>query len=145
MIFYGGELFETVRLHNAGYFPVQVYSIEDSPLCLTGTAEVPLAGIHMDAILPAAQLPLRIAGYGRAFRTEAGSAGSASRGLYRLHQFSKVRSCCSTAHRVHERKSSQCCHVALHAPWGILCALFLARWALIYSARQHQVLEPRPN
>lgn len=68
----------------------QVYSIEDSPLCLTGTAEVPLAGLHMDEILPAAALPLRMAAFGRAFRTEAGAAGSASRGLYRLHQFSKV-------------------------------------------------------
>lgn len=67
-----------------------MYSIEDSPLCLTGTAEVPLAGLHMDAILPAAALPLRLAAFGRAFRTEAGAAGSASRGLYRLHQFSKV-------------------------------------------------------
>ncbi len=68
----------------------QVYSIADSQLCLTGTAEVPLAGLHMDALLPASALPLRMAAFGRAFRTEAGAAGSASRGLYRLHQFSKV-------------------------------------------------------
>ena len=91
---------------------LQVYSIEDSPLCLTGTAEVPLAGIHMDTILPAAALPLRLAGYGRAFRTEAGAAGSASRGLYRLHQFSKV--CPSKRHvmmriknKNHETKKTQ--------------------------------------
>ena len=44
----------------------------------------------MDAILPASALPLRLAAFGRAFRTEAGAAGAASRGLYRLHQFSKV-------------------------------------------------------
>ena len=68
----------------------QVYSIAGSPLCLTGTAEVPLAGLHMDAVLPGGALPLRLAAFGRAFRTEAGAAGSASRGLYRLHQFSKV-------------------------------------------------------
>lgn len=88
------DLVRSAILEKCGFQPrgtnTQVYSIKDSPLCLTGTAEVPLAGIHMDAILPAAQLPLRIAGYGRAFRTEAGAAGSASRGLYRLHQFSKV-------------------------------------------------------
>ena len=71
--------------------PGQVYSIADSPLCLTGTAEVPLAGLHMDAILPGEALPLRLAAFGRAFRTEAGAAGAASRGLYRLHQFSKAR------------------------------------------------------
>ena len=52
---------------------------------------MPLAGLHMDTILPAAALPLRLAGWGHAFRTEAGAAGAASRGLYRLHQFSKAR------------------------------------------------------
>ena len=67
-----------------------MYSIAGSPLCLTGTAEVPLAGLHMGAVLPGGALPLRLAAFGRAFRTEAGAAGSASRGLYRLHQFSKV-------------------------------------------------------
>ena len=63
----------------------------DSPLCLTGTAEVPLAGIYMDRILPESALPIKMVAFGHAFRTEAGSAGSASRGLYRVHQFSKVR------------------------------------------------------
>ena len=67
-----------------------MYSIVDSPLCLTGTAEVPLAGIYMDRILPESALPIKMVAFGHAFRTEAGSAGSASRGLYRVHQFSKV-------------------------------------------------------
>jgi len=88
------DLVRATVLEKCGFQPrgnnTQVYSIEDSPLCLTGTAEVPLAGLHMDAILPASALPLRLAAFGRAFRTEAGAAGSASRGLYRLHQFSKV-------------------------------------------------------
>lgn len=85
----------------------------------------------MDAILPAAQLPLRIAGYGRAFRTEAGSAGSASRGLYRLHQFSKVRSCClidlCTKHVRRERGIQL--HAALYVPWFMRFTLLSARWA----------------
>lgn len=88
------DLVRATVLEKCGFQPrgdnTQVYSIEDSPLCLTGTAEVPLAGLHMTAILPATALPLRLAAFGRAFRTEAGAAGSASRGLYRLHQFSKV-------------------------------------------------------
>ena len=58
---------------------------------MTGTAEVPLAGIYMDRILPESALPIKMVAFGHAFRTEAGSAGSASRGLYRVHQFSKVR------------------------------------------------------
>ncbi|KAK9902854.1 hypothetical protein WJX75_008582 [Coccomyxa subellipsoidea] len=68
----------------------QVYSIRDTSLCLTGTAEVPLAAVYMDQIIPEEQLPIRLAAFGHCFRTEAGSAGSASRGLYRVHQFSKV-------------------------------------------------------
>ena len=69
---------------------VQVYSVEDSPLCLTGTAEVPLAGIHADKIMAEEQLPIRMAAFGHCFRTEAGSGGTASKGLYRVHQLSKV-------------------------------------------------------
>ncbi|KAI3962494.1 hypothetical protein MKX01_021769 [Papaver californicum] len=68
----------------------QVYSIEDSDQCLIGTAEIPVGGIHMDSILADSQLPLKYVAYSHCFRTEAGAAGSATRGLYRVHQFSKV-------------------------------------------------------
>lgn len=67
-----------------------MYRIDGGGICLTGTAEVPLGGVHMDQVLDEAQLPIRMAAFGRCFRTEAGAAGSASRGLYRVHQFSKV-------------------------------------------------------
>lgn len=53
----------------------QVYSIQDSTLCLTGTAEVPLGGVYMDKILSEGDLPIRMAGYGHCFRTEAGASG----------------------------------------------------------------------
>lgn len=54
---------------------MQVYSIMDSSLCLTGTAEVPLGGLYMDQIIPEEQLPIKLAGFGHCFRTEAGAAG----------------------------------------------------------------------
>ena len=57
--------------------PAQVYSVRGMPLCLTGTAEVPLGAVYMDAIIPEEQLPIRLAGFGHCFRTEAGSAGAA--------------------------------------------------------------------
>jgi seryl-tRNA synthetase len=41
-------------------------------------------------VLSEAQLPVRMAAYGRCFRTEAGAAGAAGKGLYRVHQFTKV-------------------------------------------------------
>ena len=68
----------------------QNYGVSGSDLFLTGTAEIPLGGAVMDTIFKASDLPIKMAGYGRCFRTEAGAAGSKGRGLYRVHQFSKV-------------------------------------------------------
>jgi seryl-tRNA synthetase len=68
----------------------QIYSVEDSDLSLIATAEITLAGSLADEILDEGDLPIRIAGLSHCFRTEAGSHGRASRGLYRVHQFTKV-------------------------------------------------------
>ncbi|KAF9643456.1 seryl-tRNA synthetase [Thelephora ganbajun] len=59
-------------------------------LILSGTAEIPLAGLFANKIIPSATLPKKIIGYGRAFRAEAGARGSDTRGLYRVHQFTKI-------------------------------------------------------
>ena len=68
----------------------QIYSVEDSDLSMIATAEISLAGQHADDIIEERDLPLRYAGLSHCFRTEAGSHGRASRGLYRVHQFTKV-------------------------------------------------------
>src|SRR3712207_8246371 len=65
-------------------------SVEDSDLSLIATAEITLAGSLADEILDEEDLPIRLAGLSHCFRTEAGSHGRASRGLYRVHQFTKV-------------------------------------------------------
>jgi seryl-tRNA synthetase len=57
---------------------------------LIPTAEVPLTGFVMDAILAEADLPLRLTALTPCFRSEAGSAGRDVRGMLRQHQFSKV-------------------------------------------------------
>jgi seryl-tRNA synthetase len=67
-----------------------IYSIADTDLDLIGTAEITLGGLNANALLDEADLPLRMAGMSHCFRTEAGSAGRESKGLYRVHQFSKV-------------------------------------------------------
>jgi len=67
-----------------------VYRIESDDMYLVGTAEVPLAGMHADEILPASQLPLRYVGWSSCFRREAGSYGKDTRGIIRVHQFDKV-------------------------------------------------------
>lgn len=77
-----------------GYAPrgpeAQTYEIAEGDLGLIATAEVTLAGFHADEILEEEKLPLRYAGYSHCFRQEGGSYGKYSRGLYRVHQFSKV-------------------------------------------------------
>lgn len=57
---------------------------------LTGTAEIPLAGLFTQKVFAEADLPQLVVGLGRAFRAEAGARGADTRGLYRVHQFSKV-------------------------------------------------------
>jgi seryl-tRNA synthetase len=68
----------------------QIYEIPKDELFLVGTSEVPLAGLHADQILEAADLPLRYAGFSTCFRREAGAAGRDTRGIFRVHQFDKV-------------------------------------------------------
>jgi seryl-tRNA synthetase len=68
----------------------QIYSIADHDLCLIGTSEITLGGMHADKIFAEEELPLRLAGISHCFRTEAGSHGRESKGLYRVHQFTKV-------------------------------------------------------
>jgi seryl-tRNA synthetase len=69
---------------------------DDSPssshpeLILSGTAEIPLAGMFANKIIPLEVLPRKVVGLGRAFRAEAGARGADTRGLYRVHQFTKL-------------------------------------------------------
>ena len=67
-----------------------VYRIESDDMYLVGTAEVPLAGMHADEIVPASSLPMRYVGWSSCFRREAGSYGKDTRGIIRVHQFDKV-------------------------------------------------------
>ena len=81
-------------LEGIGFTPrgteTQIYSVEDSDLSLIGTAEITLGGMHADDVFDEASLPLKYVGVSHCFRTEAGAAGRASKGLYRVHQFTKV-------------------------------------------------------
>jgi len=67
-----------------------IYTVEGTGTCLVGTAEITLGGYYAGQILDAADLPIKMAGISHCFRREAGAAGQFSKGLYRVHQFSKV-------------------------------------------------------
>jgi len=83
-----------------GQFPKfedQAYAVQEGldgaslgKLYLLPTAEAPVANIHREEILQAAQLPLRYVAYSPCFRAEAGAAGVGTRGMIRVHQFDKV-------------------------------------------------------
>ncbi|KAG7191859.1 Serine--tRNA ligase, mitochondrial [Scheffersomyces spartinae] len=69
----------------------QVYSIEGSSLALTATAEIPLGGLHSSSTFPSKQdFPVKYVGVSRSYRAEAGARGKDTKGLYRVHEFTKV-------------------------------------------------------
>ena len=77
-----------------GYLPrgpeTQIYSIEKTDLSLVATAEITLGGLFAGQLLDAQQLPIKLCGISHCYRTEAGAHGRATRGIYRVHQFTKV-------------------------------------------------------
>jgi seryl-tRNA synthetase len=81
-------------LAGIGYIPrgpeTQIYTVENFDLNLVATAEITLGGLYAGQVIEAEQLPIKLCGISHCFRTEAGAAGRASRGLYRVHQFTKV-------------------------------------------------------
>ena len=80
-------------LFGTGYLPFfadQTYNLEGEDLALIGTSEQTLVGYHADDVLDGDKLPLCYTAFTPCFRTEAGSYGKASRGIFRVHQFHKV-------------------------------------------------------
>eukprot|EP00834_Sanchytrium_tribonematis_P004145 NODE_188_length_13518_cov_0.721142.p5 type:complete len:443 gc:universal NODE_188_length_13518_cov_0.721142:8316-9644(+) len=80
---------------SCGYMPrnekgSEDYALEGTDKVLTATAEIPLAGMYSNQTISLAGGPLLYVALGKAYRPETGSLNSESRGLYRVHQFSKV-------------------------------------------------------
>lgn len=96
----GFELFITPDLAKSrfylgtGYAPrgdeAQTYEIEGEDLGLIATAEVTMAGYHADQILELKDLPKKYVAISHCYRKEAGAYGKYSKGLYRVHQFTKM-------------------------------------------------------
>jgi seryl-tRNA synthetase len=80
-------------MYGTGFLPTdeqQLFLTRDDDFYLVGTAEVPLAALHMDELLDEGDLPIRYVGYSPCFRREAGAHGKDTRGILRVHQFEKV-------------------------------------------------------
>jgi seryl-tRNA synthetase len=75
-------------------FESVIYKVEaeakEPPLYLIATSEHPIAAMHMGEIVASSALPLKYAGVSPCFRKEAGAHGKDTKGIFRVHQFSKV-------------------------------------------------------
>ncbi|MEI6039793.1 MAG: serine--tRNA ligase [Candidatus Berkelbacteria bacterium] len=81
-------------LEGLGFNPrgesTQIYNVENTDLSLIGTAEITMGGYHMNEVLDEKELPKKYAAVSHCFRTEAGSYSKFSKGLFRVHQFTKI-------------------------------------------------------
>ncbi len=87
------ELARSKAFVGTGWLPVSeedIYSIKGEDLNLIGTSEVTLASYHMDEVLKGEDLPLHYAGFSKCYRTEAGSHGRDTKGIFRTHEFNKI-------------------------------------------------------
>lgn len=76
-----------------GQFPWgkdEVYHLEKDDLYLAGTAEVPVTAYYSNEVLEEKDLPKKFVAYSPCFRREIGSYGKDTKGVYRVHQFSKI-------------------------------------------------------
>lgn len=97
---YGYTLMETPDmvkqdiLEGSGFNPrgeeTQIYDIKGHDLHLIGTAEISLLGYHANETLDLSKGPKKYAALSHCFRTEGGAYGKENRGLYRVHQFTKL-------------------------------------------------------
>ncbi|MBU0660695.1 serine--tRNA ligase [Patescibacteria group bacterium] len=97
---YGFELIETPDLAKidvlvgAGFNPRgdedQIYTIENTDFALIGTAEITTLGYHANETLDLSNGPIKYLAISHCFRKEAGAYGRTSKGLYRVHQFTKL-------------------------------------------------------
>ncbi|WP_291446124.1 serine--tRNA ligase [Desulfovibrio sp.] len=71
-------------------FEEDLFKLREWEYYLIPTAEVPLTNLHAGEVLDEADLPRAYCAATPCFRSEAGSAGKDTRGLIRMHQFTKV-------------------------------------------------------
>jgi len=71
-------------------FETVMYGIEPDKYYLIATSEHPLTAMRMDEIIEPSELPIKMVGVSQCFRREVGAHGLSDRGIWRVHQFTKV-------------------------------------------------------
>jgi len=82
------EAYEGVT--DLGDFETVMYGIEPDKYYLIATSEHPLTAMRMDEIIEPSELPIKLVGVSPCFRREVGAHGLSDRGIWRVHQFTKV-------------------------------------------------------
>jgi len=94
---------------------------------LIGTAEPSLLAYYADEILKEEDLPVKFVGFSQCYRSEIGSYGKDTKGIYRVHEFMKVEQVCLTkadineADKVHQEmiEISKELHQDLNLPYRV--------------------------
>ena len=71
-------------------FETVMYGIDPDGYYMIATSEHPLTAMYMQETIPEELLPLKIVGVSSCFRREVGAHGQSDRGIWRVHQFTKV-------------------------------------------------------
>ena len=71
-------------------FETVMYGIEPDKYYLIATSEHPLTAMRMDEVIEPSELPIKLVGVSACFRREVGAHGLSDRGIWRVHQFTKV-------------------------------------------------------
>ena len=82
------EAYEGVT--DLGDFETVMYGINPDPYYLIATSEHPLTAMRMGEIIEPSELPIKLVGVSPCFRREVGAHGLSDRGIWRVHQFTKV-------------------------------------------------------
>lgn len=71
-------------------FESVMYNVQPDGLYTIATSEHPLTAMFMDEVIEPSQLPIKIVGVSPCFRREVGAHGQGDKGIWRVHQFTKV-------------------------------------------------------
>lgn len=94
------SLVREFSLYGTGFFPAlkdEIFKIQDKTpdnkdddMYLAGTSEVAILSYFSDDILEKKNLPIKVCAFSPCFRSEVGSYGKDTKGLYRIHEFMKI-------------------------------------------------------
>lgn len=122
------DLVRDSMMQGAGFVPrgneSNTYHLEDHDLNLIATSEITLVGMHADEVVDLTK-PIKYAGLSHCFRSER-AHGSATRGIYRVHQFTKAEMVVickpeeAVAHHLELRRLEQEIYDALEIPYRVL-------------------------